>query len=186
MVVGIYRSRSIADEQGLDSQCGEDTHGIGDLLHGISFVVMETALHGQYRLSAKESDDEVAFVPYSGGGHEMRYLGIGNHQCLGNAVGQFAKSAPQDDGRLKHGQTCRFDSLSQKSRCLCIFLIVHFSSFQFPAVSRRLVRSLRSPRNGAVPPPRRQDGKRQRCCLSGVLTSLLLLSLSPPARSLPS
>jgi len=52
----------VGDEEAADTEEGHDTDRKGDLVHGVSFIIMEAALHGHDRLTAEAAEEEVAFV----------------------------------------------------------------------------------------------------------------------------
>ena len=74
---GIHATGGIADEERLDAQFVHDTYGEGDLFHGISLVVMESALHRHDILAAELSENQFAAVAFYGGDGEVGNILIG-------------------------------------------------------------------------------------------------------------
>ena len=92
----------VGDEQAADTEEGHDADGEGDLTHGVSFIIMEAALHGHDRLTAEAAEEEVAFVARGRGAREVGDGGVGDGGGIGEAVGQSAEAAAEDDGRPGH------------------------------------------------------------------------------------
>ena len=92
----------VGDEQAADTEEGHDTDREGDLIHAVAFIIMEAALHGHDRLTAEAAEEEVAFVARGRGAREVGDGGVGDGGGVGEAVGQGAEAAAEDDGRLGH------------------------------------------------------------------------------------
>ena len=74
--VRIHTSRCIADEEGLDAQFMHDALWKGNLLHVISFIVMESAFHCHDVLAAQLTEDEFAGMAFYGRNREVGYLAV--------------------------------------------------------------------------------------------------------------
>jgi hypothetical protein len=69
---------SIGEHQGLDAKQAKRTHGKGHLLKGVSFVIVNSALHRQYGHVAHLTHHQTSGMALGGGGWKPRYLGIRN------------------------------------------------------------------------------------------------------------
>ena len=119
-VVGVQCAGGVAYEKRFDAHAGENPFGVGDLLHGVAFIVVEAALHGHNLFPAEGADDEVALVSYGGGALEVRYLRVGDDERVLYAVGQLSEAAAEHDGGVGEGVTRGGDALLQVGGCLCM------------------------------------------------------------------
>jgi hypothetical protein len=62
--LGVGAACSIADEQCFDTQLIHDTNGKSDLLHGVAFIVMKSAFHGQDVFVSQFSEDKITRMPF--------------------------------------------------------------------------------------------------------------------------
>ena len=74
--VRIHTSRCIAYEEGLDAQFVHHALREGNLLHVISFIVMESAFHCHDVLAAQLTEDEFAGMAFYGRNREVGYLAV--------------------------------------------------------------------------------------------------------------
>ena len=74
--VRIHTSRCVTDEEGLDAQFMHHAFREGNLLHVISFIVMESAFHCHDVLAAQFTEDEFAGMAFYGRNREVGYLAV--------------------------------------------------------------------------------------------------------------
>ena len=74
--VRIHTSRCIAYEEGLDAQFMHHALREGNLLHIISFIVMESAFHCHDILAAQLAEDEFAGMTFYGRNREVGYFAV--------------------------------------------------------------------------------------------------------------
>jgi hypothetical protein len=79
---GIHATCRIGDEERLDAQLVHDANGEGDLLHVITLVVVETALHGHDVYTAKLAEDEGTSVTFNGRDGDVRNLSVGDFEFV--------------------------------------------------------------------------------------------------------
>ena len=92
MELGVGASCSIAYEEGVDSQFVHDADGKCDLLHAVTFVIVEASFHGHHILASQTAKDELATMSFYGGDREMGYLGIGDAEVFLDMLSQMTES----------------------------------------------------------------------------------------------
>ena len=98
---GVGATSGIADKERLDAQGLHDADGESDLLHAVTLVEVESALHSQNLLAAQLTEDELAGVTLDGRDRHVGNLAIRNGFCLLNLCCQLAQTCTQDDGGLR-------------------------------------------------------------------------------------
>ena len=81
---GVHATCGITDEEGLDAQFVHDTYGESDLLHRITLIVVEAALHGQDIHTTQFAEDQFATMSLYGRDGEVGNLLIGDLLLVSN------------------------------------------------------------------------------------------------------
>src|ERR1035437_5395953 len=74
----VYPAAGIGYDQEMDPEKFHHTYGKCDLLHGITFIIMKTPLHGNNVFSAHFPEDKLPVVAVDCGNREIWNRGIGN------------------------------------------------------------------------------------------------------------
>ena len=73
----------------------------GDKLHRITFIIMETALHGNDRLAAKIAGDEISFVTYRSGHRKTRNISIWYDYRIFYFIRESAQTASKNNSHMR-------------------------------------------------------------------------------------
>jgi len=79
---GIHATGGIRYEECLDAQLIHHSGGEGHLLHVVTFIIVEAALHGHDVDTAQLTEDEFAGVALDGGHGEVRNFAVGNLELV--------------------------------------------------------------------------------------------------------
>ena len=74
---GVHTTCSIGNEERLDAEFVHDTNREGDFLHGVTFIKVETPLHGHDIYSTEFAKDESAGMAFDRGNGEVWNILIG-------------------------------------------------------------------------------------------------------------
>ena len=98
--VGVHAAGRIGDKEVLDTQLLHHPHGESHLLHVISLIEMETALHSHHIFFTELPEDKFSLMPLDSRHGEIGDFGIGNFGLVGNMVYQLAQPRTQYDSGL--------------------------------------------------------------------------------------
>src|SRR5207245_1023065 len=87
-VFAIDSARRIREDHGFDAHAGKDANRKRDILHGIAFVEMNTALHSGHGDAIHRAEDELAGVADCGGARKIRNLRVGHLHRAAELVGE--------------------------------------------------------------------------------------------------
>ena len=100
VVVGIGGTGGVRYQQILHSKYFHDPDTHGYSIHGVAFITVETALHGEDLLPAQFARDEVAFVPDDCRDREAGDVLVGDDDPVNYLVCQLAQAAAEDYANL--------------------------------------------------------------------------------------
>jgi hypothetical protein len=103
-VAEVDASGGVGEDHGVDSHAGEHADGKGDLLRGVSLVLVDATLHGGDWHIACLADDKPAGVSDGGGLGKGWNLGVGNFRRVSQGVGEGPEAGAQNesDFRAEH------------------------------------------------------------------------------------
>ena len=78
MEMFVHAARGIGYEEGFDTQFVHHTYGEGHILHCVTFIEVETALHSEDINTAEFSENQFATMTFHCGYREVWNLRIGN------------------------------------------------------------------------------------------------------------
>jgi hypothetical protein len=113
--IGADGARSIGYDERPDAESGEYLGGVDDLPGSVSLVGMDATLHDGERRAGEGAEDEAASVSFDGGPGEVRNLGIGDGDLVGEPIGKATEASAEDDrdlrsqrGAFANGGCCAF------------------------------------------------------------------------------
>ena len=90
--IGIHTSGSVRYEKRLYTQHLHDPYRKSYLLHGIAFVIMKAALHGENLSTAEIPGNELSAVPFNGRKRKVRDFSVKYLLFITDVFGQFSES----------------------------------------------------------------------------------------------
>ena len=97
---GVDSAAGIRNEKRLDAQQFHHAYGEGNLLHCVSFVVVEAALHGDDSFAAERAEDQASLVTLHGRDRKIRNRCIVEGVCRFDAVGKRAEARAEYDSQF--------------------------------------------------------------------------------------
>ena len=94
---GVDAPRGVRHEEVSDAQLLHHTHGEGHLLHRITLVVVEAALHGHDPAALDRSEDHPALVALDRRDGEPGYLLVFDGELRVDPVGEIAQPGAEHD-----------------------------------------------------------------------------------------
>ena len=101
----VHTAGSIADEESFDTKFTHHTHRESDLLHVVTFIIVETPLHSHDILAAKVTEDEFTGVTLNGRNGEIGDVMIIESALDIDMVNEFTEACAKDDsdfGEIAH------------------------------------------------------------------------------------
>ena len=90
MVGKVGAAGGVGDDERPDTHANHDADGKHHLVHAVSFIIVDAALHGDDGFAAQLSYDEISFMPHGRGDREFRQLAVGDDHRVFDVVGQAA------------------------------------------------------------------------------------------------
>ncbi len=98
----VHTPGSIADKECLHTESFHNPYRKCNGLHVVAFIIMETSLHGHYRLGAKTTEYQIAAVPLYGRYREIGNLTVRYVLFVFDMVNQSSQPGAQDYGGIRH------------------------------------------------------------------------------------
>ena len=116
---GVDAARGVRHEEVFDTQLLHHAHGEGHLLHRVTLIVVEAALHGHHPAALDRPEDHPALVALDRRDGEPGDIFIFDGELRVDPVGEIAQSGAENDADLG----CEIPGLGlNESGCLLNFL----------------------------------------------------------------
>ena len=90
--VGADAPGGVGDDQRPYAEAGEHPDGVDDVAWRIALIGVDASLHDGERRAGEGAEDEPAGVAFDGGTREVRDLGVGDRDGVGEPVGKASKA----------------------------------------------------------------------------------------------
>ena len=97
MIAEVHAARRVGDDQRLDADFLHHAHGQGDILHAVSLVVMEAALHHHHALAVQRAAAPHARVARDGRAREAGDFAVRQFNRVFQRLGVIAQPAAQNN-----------------------------------------------------------------------------------------
>ncbi len=98
----VHAAGGVADKEGIDAERLHYAHGESHLLHVVTLIVVESALHGHDVLAAKVTEDEFAGMSCHRRYGEVGYLFVGKLCHYIHVVNEIAETGTEDYSDFGH------------------------------------------------------------------------------------
>ena len=101
-------ARCVGKHHGVKPESPQNAHGEGDLLRCVALIEVDAALHDYDRNAAQHAGNDAARMAHYRGLREMRNLGVGDQDGVGNGVGHRAQAGAEHDADVgrEEGEFC--------------------------------------------------------------------------------